>query len=67
MFVEGEVRGLVHVRGESPGSSNYCLYQNHVLYINKKRCSLLRVSPLQEFHKVKVSYIALLLVNVGSA
>jgi hypothetical protein len=67
MFAEREVRGLVHVRGESPGSNNNCLYQI-MFYISTRRGVLFsRVLPLQEFHKVKVSYIALLLVKVGSA
>jgi hypothetical protein len=67
MSVEGEVRGLVHVRGESPGSNNNCLYQTMFYVSTRKGVLFLRVSPLQKMDKVKVSYIAFLLVKTGSA
>jgi len=67
MFVDGEVRGLFHVRGESSGSNKNCLYQTMFYISTRKGVLFLRVSPLQDFDKVKVSYITLLLVKVGSA
>jgi len=36
MFVDGAVRGLFHVRGYSPGSSNNCLYQT-MFYISRRK------------------------------
>jgi len=36
MFEEGEVRGLVHVRGESPLSNNNCIYQS-MFYISTRK------------------------------
>jgi hypothetical protein len=66
MFVEGEKGGLVHVRGESPGSNINCLYQTMFYISTTKKILFLRVSPLQEVDTVKASYVALLLLKVGS-
>jgi hypothetical protein len=63
-FCEG--RGLVHVRGESTGSNNNCLYQT-MFYVStrKERCFESGISTRRA--KINVAFIALLLAKIGTA
>jgi hypothetical protein len=52
---------------ESPQAPITTAYIKPCFIYQEEKAFFFRVSPLQEFDKVKDSYIALLLVKVGSA